>query len=406
VNWFFTEPLHTLTIDAPQNLLALLLFVSVAITVSSVVHLGASRAADAARSSAEATVLLELARTVLGGADSPRDVLDQLTDLTGGTAKLLEKVGEDWVVISASREGADRDAPAGSSATCPDVRAPALVVIAGSTLLLHLYGEAAELSSMLLDGFAAQAAAALDRERLRTQAAQAEVLGEANRVRTALLTAVSHDLRTPLASVKAAVSSLRQADVPWSPEDVQALLATAEEGTDRLNALIGNLLDMSRVHTGSLQPFLRPTSIDEIIPLALQGLDGREAVRFDLPDSLPLVVTDPGLLERAVANLVANALRFAPAETPVEITARSEGGGVVINVTDHGPGVPADERERIFEPFQRLSDRSVGGVGLGLAVARGFVEAMGGQISATRTPGGGLTVRVRLRSASLKVGAS
>ncbi len=404
LNWFFTEPVHTLTIDAPQNLLALLLFVSVAITVSSVVHLAARRAADAARSSAEAAALLDLAQTVLGGADSPRAILDQLTARSGGAADLLERVGEDWVLVAASRATLGR--PATASGSRPP--SPRLIIPVAPALRLHVSDEVLTISRRMLDGFAAQVVAALERERLRTQAAQAEVLGEANRVRTALLTAVSHDLRTPLASVKAAVSSLRQADVRWSPADEQDLLATVEEGADRLNALIGNLLDMSRVHAGALRPFLRPTSLDEVVPLALEGLDGLEGggrVELDLPDALPLVVTDPGLLERVVANLAANALRFSPAGAAVEISARDEDGEVVLRVADHGPGVPEAERERIFEPFQRLGDQSVGGVGLGLAVARGFVDAMGCRLSADSTPGGGLTMQVTLRAASTSVAA-
>lgn len=400
LNWFFAEPLHTLTIDAPQNLLALLLFVSVAVTVSSVVHLAARRAADAARSSAEAAALLNLAQTVLGGADSPRAILDQLTARSGGAADLLERVGEDWVLVATSR------AMPGPSPTAAGVSpSPWLIVPVAPDLRLHVSDEVLALSRRMLDGFAAQVVAALERERLRTQAAQAEVLGEANRVRTALLPAVSHDLRTPLASVKAAVSSLRQADVRWSPEDEQDLLATVEEGADRLNALIGNLLDMSRVHAGALRPFLRPTSLDEVVPLALEGLDAGGRVDLDLPDALPLVVTDPGLLERVVANLAANALRFSPAGAAVEISARDEQGEVVLRVADHGPGVPEAERERIFEPFQRLGDQSVGGVGLGLAVARGFVDAMGCRLSAVSTPGGGLTMQVALRAASASVAA-
>jgi two-component system sensor histidine kinase KdpD len=263
-------------------------------------------------------------------------------------------------------------------------------------LRLRLTGEPPVISRRVLEGIGAQAAAALDRDRLRTQAAQAEALGEANRVRTALLTAVSHDLRTPLASIKAAISSLRQDDVKWSAEDEETLLATIEEGSDRLEGLINNLLDMSRVHTGSLQPFLRPTALDEVVPLALRGLADAETVVLDLPESLPLIQTDAGLLERVVANLVANALRFSPASEPVEIVGRAEGDdNVFLSVIDHGPGVPAIAREKIFEPFQRLGDRSSGaGVGLGLAVARGFTEAMGGTLRATSTPGGGLTMTV------------
>jgi two-component system, OmpR family, sensor histidine kinase KdpD len=387
LNWFLTPPLHTLTIAEPQNLLALLLFIAVAIGVSSIVHLAARRAADAVRSSSDAAALLELARTVLAGADTPASVLDQLTAGSAARAELLESAAGKWVEVASSGIPADRVSPSESVTVLP----------LRPDLRLRLTGEPPRVSRRVLEGIGAQAAAALDRDRLRTQAAQAEALGEANRVRTALLTAVSHDLRTPLASIKAAISSLRQDDLTWSPEDEKALLVTIEEGSDRLEGLINNLLDMSRVHTGSLQPFLRPTALDEVVPLALRGLPGADTVVLDLPDSLPLIQTDAGLLERVVANLVANALRFSPASRPVEIVGRADGDAVRLSVIDHGPGVPAGERERIFEPFQRLGDRSSGaGVGLGLAVARGFTEAMGGRISTSSTPGGGLTMTVAL----------
>jgi two-component system sensor histidine kinase KdpD len=395
LNWFLTPPLHTLTIQEPQNLLALLLFVTVAVIVSSTVHLAARRADEAARSSADASALLELARTVLSGADTPSSVLDQLTQGHSTRAELQERVGRNWVEVASSGPKSDRQSP---YETVMDLR---------TDLRLRLTGEPPAISQQVLQGFGAQVAAALDRERLRIQAAQVELLGEANRMRTALLTAVSHDLRTPLASVKAAITSLRQSDVTWSPEDEQTLLATIEEGSDRLEALINNLLDMSRVNSGSLQPFLRSTALDEVVPPALRGIVGAERVLLDLPDSLPLVATDAGLLERVIANLVANALRFSP-EIAVEIRGRidvNDGGAVELAIVDHGPGVAEADRERIFEPFQRLGDR-IGsrygtGVGLGLAVARGLTEAMGGQLRATDTPGGGLTMTVVLRSDSV-----
>ncbi len=387
LNWFLTPPLHTLTIEKPENLLALLLFIAVAVSVSSIVHLAARRAAEAVRSSSDAAALLDLARTVLAGADTPTSVLVQLTAGSATRAELLECTAGRWVEVASSGVAADAVSPTEAVTVLP----------LRPDLRLRLTGEPPPVSRRVLEGIGAQAAAALDRDRLRTQAAQAEALGEANRVRTALLTAVSHDLRTPLASIKAAISSLRQDDMTWSAEDEDALLATIEEGSDRLEGLINNLLDMSRVHTGSLQPFLRATALDEVVPLALPGLADADTVVLDLPDSLPLIQTDPGLLERVVANLVANALRFSPPDEPVEIVGRAIDNTVLLAVIDHGPGVPEDSRERIFEPFQRLSDRSSGGgVGLGLAVARGFTEAMGGTIRATGTPGGGLTMTVEL----------
>ncbi len=392
LNWYFTRPVHTFTIEDPQNLLALLLFVTVAVTVSSVVHLAAHRALQAARSSEEAAELLALAQTVLGGADTPAAVLDHLTSTCGGWAELVERVGAQWVRAAAS--GA---APADAVPVRVEAR-PGLVLVVSA--------QSRQVTARLLDGFAAQAAAALDRERLRTQAAQAEALAEGNRMRTALLRAVSHDLRTPLASIKASVSTLRQTDVQWTPADEAALLATIEQGADRLDALIGNLLDMSRLSTGSLQPFLRPTAIDEVAPVALRGLDAGGTVQLIVPDRLPLVRTDPGLLERVLANLFANALAYSPPGRPPGMHASQAGDTVVLEITDHGPGVPDEFKPRMFEPFERLQERNTGtGVGLGLAVVKGFLDTMGGSVAAADTPGGGLTIRVTLPTAHRTAGA-
>jgi two-component system sensor histidine kinase KdpD len=381
LNWYFTEPLHTFTIAEPRNLLALVLFVTVAVAVSSVVHLAARREADASRSARETEVLLGLAQTVLGGADTPGDVLDHLTSGHGGHAALLERVSGRWITVATS----------GVS----DPRASTLRFEVRPDLALEVSGQAATATTSLLAGYTAQAVAALDRARLRTQAAQAEALAEGDRMRTALLRAVSHDLRTPLASIKASVSSLRQTDVHWSEEDEADLLADIEGSTDRLDALVGNLLDMSRLQAGALAPFLRATAIDEVAPVALRGLDGADQLLIVVPDDLPLVQADPGLLERVLANLFSNALKHSPADQRPALRAREDGGRVVLDVVDHGTGVPAEMKSRIFEPFARLDER-VPGVGLGLAVAKGFAEAMGGAIVAVDTPGGGLTVRVTL----------
>jgi two-component system sensor histidine kinase KdpD len=381
LNWFFTEPLHTFTIAEPRNLLALVLFVTVAVAVSSVVHLAARRESDAARSSKETQSLLGLAQTVLGGADTPGDVLDHLTASHGGHAELLERVGSRWVKVASSGD--------------LDPTISALRFEVRPDLALEVSGQATSATTSLLAGYTAQAVAALDRARLRTQAAQAEALAEGDRMRTALLRAVSHDLRTPLASIKASVSSLRQTDVHWTAEDEAELLANIEQNADRLDALVGNLLDMGRLQAGSLEPFLRATAVDEVAPVALRGLDDADHLLIVVPDDLPLVRADPGLLERVLANLFSNALRHSPSELRPMLRAREDGDRVVLDVVDHGSGVPSGLKERIFEPFARLDERSPG-VGLGLAVAKGFAEAMGGTIAAIDTPGGGLTVRVTL----------
>src|SRR5215471_12901660 len=383
VNWYFTPPVHTLTIADGKSLLALLLFVTVAVTVSSVVHLAAHRARQAARSTDEAAELLALAQTVLGGADTPATLLDDLTASRGGRAELVERVRGQWVRVASSGAAADGDAE--------------LQAHARADLVLVLAGQTRPVTNRLLDGLAAQAAAALDRDRLRTQAAQAEALAEGNRMRTALLAAVSHDLRTPLASIKASISTLRQAGVELAAEDEAALLAPTEESADRLNELIGNLLDMSRLATGSLEPFLRPASIDEVAPLAKHEAESSENVRLVVPDELPLVRTDPGLLERVLANLFANAIAHSPPGHAPVMTASHDGDVVIIDVIDHGNGVPDRLKPLMFEPFERLGERGGGtGVGLGLAVAKGFLSAMGGSVTPINTPGGGLTMRVTL----------
>lgn len=237
------------------------------------------------------------------------------------------------------------------------------------------------------------------------QAAHASSLAEIDRTRTALLAAVGHDLRTPLAGIKAAVSSLRQPDLDLPAAARGELLATVEESADRLDALIDNLLSMSRLQAGALVLQPRPVPLDAVVAQALLLHSGATptSVTVDVADDLPLVHADPGLLERAIANLVTNALAVSPPNQGVRVDARAVAAGdgpaerIELRIIDHGPGVPATERERIFEPFQRLHDRTTtGGLGLGLAIARGFVEAMQATLTPTETPGGGLTMTISI----------
>jgi two-component system, OmpR family, sensor histidine kinase KdpD len=236
---------------------------------------------------------------------------------------------------------------------------------------------------------------AAERVELAEQAAAAEVLAQGNRLRTALLAAVSHDLRTPLAGIKAAVTTLRTSDVSWTPQERDELLAAIEESADRLAAIIANLLDLSRLQTGGIPPARHEVGLDDVVSTAMAAVRDDGRVALDLPAELPAVRVDAGLLERVVANLVDNALRHTTAR--VEVRADTDGHLVTLSVTDHGQGVPADARATMFEPFQRLGDAPDGeGIGLGLAVARGLTEAMGGTVTATDTPGGGLTMTVTL----------
>jgi two-component system sensor histidine kinase KdpD len=212
---------------------------------------------------------------------------------------------------------------------------------------------------------------------------------------------VGHDLRTPLASIKAAAGSLRDAQLHLSDDDRGELAATVEESADRLTSVVNNLLDSSRIATGAVAPMLQPVRYDEIALLALRGLDDTDRVRLDLADDLPEVLADPGLLERVIANLVDNGLRHGRG-SPVTVrgSAFPPSTRVELRVVDAGPGVPRGRADLLFAPFQRLGDRDPGGLGLGLSVARGFTEAMDGTLAAEDTPGGGLTMVVSLPAAT------
>ncbi|MFG2330926.1 ATP-binding protein [Streptomyces sp. NPDC048604] len=389
LNWFFTPPIHKLTIADPLNIVALVIFVGVAIAVASVVDLAARRTHQAARLRAEAETLSFLAGSVLRGETSLEALLERVREtFSVDSVALLERRDENepWTcVVAQGDRPADRPEDA-------DVDIPV-----GDHLALALRGRVLPAEDRrVLGAFAAQAAVVLDRQRLVGEAEEARRLAEGNKIRTSLLAAVSHDLRTPLAGIKASVSSLRAEDVDWSVEDQAELLANIEEGADRLDHLVGNLLDVSRLETGTVTAVLRETDLDEVVPMALVGVPD-DSVELDIPETLPMAVVDRGLLERAVANIVENAVKYSPDGAPVLVAASAVADRVELRVVDRGPGVPDEAKDRIFGAFQRYGDAPRGaGVGLGLAVARGFVEAMGGTVTAEDTPGGGLTMSISL----------
>jgi two-component system, OmpR family, sensor histidine kinase KdpD len=250
----------------------------------------------------------------------------------------------------------------------------------------------------LLTAFAAQIAVAYEQHRLAETAEAASALAATDRARAALLNAVSHDLRTPLASAKAAVSSLRSREVAWSEQDRQELLNNADDALDRLTALVTNLLDLSRLQAGVLAVSARPVAVEDVVGQALDYAARDAKIDLDIPPELPDVLADPGLLERAIANLVENAVRYSPPGEPVRVAASTYRDTVDIRIIDRGPGIRPADREAVFEPFQRRDDHSSNrqGVGLGLAIARGFVEAMGGTVTLDDTPGGGLIAAIEL----------
>jgi two-component system sensor histidine kinase KdpD len=391
LNYFFTPPYYTLSIGEANNALALFVFVLVATLVSSAVDAAARRTREAARAASESRILAGLAGSVLGGDEALQAMLDRVRETFAlSSVTLFERTEDGWGVVASA--GPPCKGPADADTEVP----------AGDDLRLALRGRLLEAEDQRLVGaFAAQVAVVRDRIRLSLAAAEAAPLAEANRTRTALLAAVGHDLRTPLAAAKASVSSMLSHDVDLDEDDRRELLVTADESLDRLTALVDNLLDMSRLQAGGLSLDLRGTAVEDVAARALDDLgpDGR-TVLVDIPDGIPPVYADPGLLERVLANVLANAQRYSPEGTPPSLTASHLGDRVEIRVIDRGPGIPEGDRERVFLPFQRLGDTdNTTGVGLGLALARGLTEAMHGTLDPEETPGGGLTMVIALEAA-------
>jgi two-component system sensor histidine kinase KdpD len=386
-NFYFVPPVGTFTIAQPENAFAITVFVLVGVVVATIVDRSAERAVQAARRGAEANVLASLSVGVLRRSDGVRALLDQARESFGMRSAALFELDEQGraSVVEVSGERPP------TSVDDADVN-----VDAGPGLVLALAGAPLPASDRrLLDAFAAQAGAVLERNRLAARAADAARLRESDAVRTALLAAVSHDLRTPLAGIKASITTLQDPDLDLAPSDHDALLSDAAESVDRLDALVSNLLDLSRLQTGAVRARLEPTSLDEVLQQALRGVPV-EAIADETDDHLPLLMTDAGLLERSVANLVENAVRHSPPGERVRLCAAEVPGGLLqLRIVDRGPGVEESDKVRMFQPFQRLGDVPQGnGVGLGLAVARGLAEAVGAVLEAEDTPGGGLTMVV------------
>ncbi|HYX61238.1 MAG TPA: DUF4118 domain-containing protein [Streptosporangiaceae bacterium] len=405
LNYYFTPPIHLWTIAEANNWFAIGAFVAVAILVSSVVDIAARRSRQAARANAESELLTTTAGSVLRGQQGLSALLDRIREAFGmDSVTLLECTAPDGQQPPDTSAERLRGTPGGwhvvASRGEPAVIQPGeadVEVPVGNNLLLALRGRTLPAADRrVLGAFASYAAAALDQQRLVAEAQAAKPIAAADRMRTALLAAVSHDLRTPLASAKAAVTSLRSPDVNWTAEDRDELLATADESLDKLTHLVGNLLDMSRLQAGALSLFPRPSGLEEIVSRALDNLDpaGR-GITVDIPESLPEINVDPAILERVIVNLTENALRYSPEAKPPLLTASALGDRVELRVVGRGPGIAEKDRDRMFVPFQRLGDTdNTTGVGLGLALSRGLTEAMGGTLTADDTPGGGLTMTV------------
>ncbi|WP_309082434.1 ATP-binding protein [Zhihengliuella sp.] len=393
LNWFFTPPTGQWLIHEPLNVVALCLFLLVAAGVARVVDIEARRTSEAVRARRQAAVLFELAGGVISEGLSVPALLGRLRrtyDLRSVALVAGQRGSADgsWEVVAAS----------GRSTRGPSACDRTLVVDDRHLLLVD--GTAREPSDdSVMEAFAARIAGVLQQQDLAEARLQAQELAAGNAMRTALLAAVSHDLRTPLAGIKASASSLRMEDVEFSEEDTRDLLATIEESADQLTERIEDLLDMSRIQSGELVVHQVPLDVEDLVGAAIHSTGGdpagRRRIRVEVPAEVPAVLGDHGLLVRVVANLLENALKYSRDDVVVVRAGAGE-----IRVVDRGPGVPPGEREEIFRPFQRLGDRDgTTGVGLGLAVARGLAEGMGGSVRAEETPGGGLTMVLSLPTA-------
>jgi two-component system sensor histidine kinase KdpD len=404
-NYYFAPPVHTFTIADTRDILALIMFLVTAGVVSVLVDLAARRTAAAIQARADARMLARVAGRLVAPEGNPLPALleELVVAFRLEAVAILRSVPTDTVVPAVPAGG---EIASGSWSTVvvagprPPLTPKEATVVLPLTdrdlLALRGPGLTAE-DRDILAAFAAQLATALESDRLHAEAAEADSLARANQLRSALLAAVSHDLRTPLAAIKAASSSLLSDQLDFGPEETHILLQTIDDESDRLSSLVENLLDMSRLETGSMDVLDESTDVNELIASAIESLGPRGAeVTVEIPSTLPRVRTDPVLLERAVANLVDNSLIHARGRG-LRIEAGPVAGRVDIRVIDRGPGIRREDRDLVFRPFQRLGDsESRVGVGLGLSVARGFVEAVGGELDIEDTPGGGCTMVIRI----------
>ncbi|ANZ14179.1 osmosensitive K channel His kinase sensor [Streptomyces noursei ATCC 11455] len=409
LNYYFIPPVGQFTFAEANIVVAQAAFTTVAVTVAAIVDRSLRLGRRAARATAEAETLSSLAGGILRGDRAVPDLLERTRETFGMDRIELcprDDAPEPWPSMTGgTARGSARAVHTAGTAGEVGTDHRTEVAIGDDSVLVLIGRRLPASEHRVLTAFAAHLTAAVERARLAEAAAEVEPVKAANRMRTALLAAVGHDLRTPLAGSWAAISSLRSREVDFSPEDREELLATAEESLAKLSRLVDNLLDMSRLQAGALTLHLEPVALADVLPAALDTLPGSPPqapgrVMAQALDTAPDVLADPPLLERVIANLVSNAVRHSPAGRPVTIGASALAGRVEVRITDRGPGIQLPDRERAFEPFQRLGDTdNTTGLGLGLALSRGLTEAMGGTLTPEETPGGGLTMVVSLPAA-------
>jgi two-component system sensor histidine kinase KdpD len=435
LNFFFVDPLHTVSVRHPENVGALVTFLIVSVVAGSLLSRARAAAGTAARRQAETEVLLQLSRELIGRAD-PNDALAVLCEnitraFFAPAASVLSPVDGEWSLLAHAGDDAGQRPPDGSEKLMArqalntrhlawlgdaGLRAPRRVVPPGklkrkdrsraiifvplligdrSLGVLRIHGPIGsspfrDRPQQLLEAFAREAALGVQRVELARAAALAESLKQADEFKSALLASVSHDLKTPLASIKAAVSSLLDANVRWSQDDIHTFLETIDSQVDRLDKVIGDILDLNRIESGALKPSQRPIEVLELLAgLAERTRDaiaGRE-LRIHSPGGL-VVDADEALLVQALVNLVENAGKYSRPGAPVNIRARLAPAGIEIAVEDEGPGIDPQDLPYVFDRFFRGGDKRVKGSGLGLAIAKGFITLSAGTIRVESSPRG------------------
>jgi two-component system, OmpR family, sensor histidine kinase KdpD len=398
----FLPPYGHLKVHDQEDYVSLAVYLLIALVVSVLVSTRERRQALAERRERETRTLYELSSRLL-----VHDDLQATLDQVARTVRSLFDLAG-CAVLLAGEDGRRRpvavDGDAGEDAVRRGLAVPlrASGTAVGAIVLVTGDGppHLGEQELQVVRAFANQAALAVERDRQQEERARARALAETDRLRTALLNSVSHDLRTPLASIKASASSLLDPTVEWSPRQRREFLETIDQEADRLTRLVHNLLDMSRIEAGALDPRLVETALPDVTGpvVRLARSKSSQPIEVDVPDDLPTVLVDPVRLDQVLTNLLDNARRHAGGEA-VAVRGRAVGGRVELRVVDHGPGIPEAERERVFDQFYRLrrNGRTSGdGTGMGLAISKGIVEALGGSIRVEATPGGGATFVVSL----------
>jgi two-component system, OmpR family, sensor histidine kinase KdpD len=411
LNFFFTPPAHTLRVEDIQDVVALVVFLLVALIVGSVVARALADRARATERERETRLLTSFTTKLQSGEPLER----MLNDFT---AAMLDPFDLATCAIDAEVGGAHLHAVAVRAGGSPPIRDGPRVEVAltaggsgfGTLIATRRHGAPAftDAERRLLDACGRQAAIAIERTGLAAEAEGSRVDAEANRLRAALFSSVSHDLRTPLASIKAGVTSLLDADVTHDDAQRRELLQTILEETDRLNRVVGNILDLAKARAGAMSPSKQSIAVDEIVESVVHRMGPpARGVRFRtvLRDEVPDIWADPVQLDQVLTNLLENAARFSPRGGEVTVFVTPWRGGVQVRVTDQGPGVPVAERDRVFEPFYRRDDGHRTGSGLGLAIARAIVLAHGGRIWIEAVPAGGAAVVFELPAGERRASA-